>query len=355
MYKLALIISCIILISACKKDNVPGIDSTPYVLDYGIFPTPNISSDNSLTIAGVALGRKLFYDTKFSKDGTMTCGSCHQQSNAFSDTTLFSIGVEGLPGKRQSMATFNMAWHTNEFFWDGRAHLLRDQSLTPIEDALELNETLENVINKLKADNSYEEMFTKAFGSEDINSLKISLALEQFMLTIISNQSKYDKYLAGSASLSQNELNGMELFFAEYNPFFPSESGADCAHCHSSFNFENDLYMNNGLDTDVNITDLGRYEATLDINDKGKFKVPSLRNIAFTPPYMHDGRFATLEEVVAHYNSGIMTSNTVDPTVQNTQATGLMLSAQDKADLVAFLHTLSDYQFTTDLKFSDPN
>ena len=357
MYKIfsVLLFTVFVLISSCKKDDVIGKDDTPYVLDYGSFPAPNIASDNPLTITGVALGRKLFYDTKFSKDGTMSCASCHQQSNAFSDTTLFSIGVEGLPGKRQSMAIFNMAWHTNEFFWDGRAHLLRDQSLKPIEDALELNETLENVINKLKAENAYKELFVKAFGTEEINSLRISLALEQFMLTIVSNQSKYDKYLAGSVQLTQSELNGMELFFAEYNPFFPATSGADCAHCHSSFNFENDLYMNNGLDTDANFTDFGRYEATQDANDKGKFKVPSLRNIALTPPYMHDGRFATLEEVVEHYNSDIKTSSTVDPTVLNTQATGLMLSAQDKTDLVAFLHTLSDFQITTNVKFSDPN
>lgn len=352
---LACLFSILIILSSCKKDDPIGIDTTPYVLDYGTFPAPNISSDNPLTIAGVDLGRKLFYDTKFSKDGSMACASCHHQSNAFSDTTQFSIGVEGLPGKRQSMAIFNMAWHTNEFFWDGRSHLLRDQSLKPIEDALELNETLENVINKLKAENLYKEMFTKAFGTDEINSLRISYALEQFMLTIISNKSKYDYFLEGSIQLTTSELNGMELFFAEYNPFFPNESGADCAHCHSSFNFENDLYMNNGLDTDANFVDLGRYDATSNPNDRAKFKVPSLRNIALTPPYMHDGRFVTLEEVVEHYNSGIQNSSTVDPTVLNTQGTGLLLSTQDKADLVAFLRTLSDFEFLTDPKFSDPN
>jgi cytochrome c peroxidase len=150
-------------------------------------------------------------------------------------------------------------------------------------------------------------------------------------------------------------LRGEELFFAEYNEFFPNVSGADCAHCHGGFNFENDDYMNNGLDIDADFEDLGRFNATGDPADNAKFKVPSLRNIELTPPYMHDGRFTTLEEVVEHYNSGIHNSSTVDPTVLNTQNTGLMLSSQDKADLVAFLKTLTDQSITTDPAFSDPN
>lgn len=350
-----IIIGLIVFFSACNKEEVIGIDETPYLLEYGDFPAPNLPEDNPLTLAGVALGRALFYETKLSADGSQSCATCHKQENAFTDLSQFSIGVEGLPGNRQSMAVFNLAWHNNEFFWDGRAHLLRDQSLLPIQDPLELNETLENVIAKLNQDQDYQELFTKAFGSDEISSEKISLALEQFMLTIVSNQSKYDKYLAGEVQLSPSEMNGKDLFFQEYNPFFPATSGADCAHCHSSFNFENDQYMNNGLDTDANFSDLGRYEATGNANDRGKFKVPSLRNIELTPPYMHDGRFATLEEVVEHYNSGIQSSATVDPTVLNTQGTGLMLSPQDKTDLVNFLKTLTDESFINDPKFSDPN
>jgi cytochrome c peroxidase len=343
------------IFNTCNKDNELVKDDTPYQLNYGNFPAPQIAQDNPLTIQGVALGRKLFYESALSKDGSQMCATCHVQENAFTDLDQFSTGVDGFLGGRQSMAIFNMAWHENEFFWDGRAHLLRDQALLPIQDSLELNETLDNVIAKLQNLPYYKDQFVRAFGSEEITALKISLALEQFMLTIVSNNSKYDKYLAGEVALSASELRGEELFFAEYNEFFPNVSGADCAHCHGGFNFENDDYMNNGLDIDADFEDLGRFNATGDPADNAKFKVPSLRNIELTPPYMHDGRFTTLEEVVEHYNSGIHNSSTVDPTVLNTQNTGLMLSSQDKADLVAFLKTLTDQSITTDPAFSDPN
>ena len=351
---LALFLFTIILV-ACNKDDKVVKDDTPYVLEYGDFPAPDLPQDNQLTMEGVALGRKLFYEKAFSKDGSQMCATCHIQENAFTDLDRFSTGVEGFLGGRQSMAIFNMAWHSNEFFWDGRAHLLRDQSLLPIQDSLELNESLESVITKLQAIPYYNDQFIRAFGTNEINSFRISLALEQFMLTIVSNDSKYDQFLAGQVSLSPSEMNGKDLFFEEYNEFFPSTSGADCAHCHSGFNFENDQYMNNGLDADADFQDLGRYNATDNPSDNAKFKVPSLRNIELTPPFMHDGRFSTLEEVVEHYNSDIHTSSTVDPTVLNTQNTGLMLSTQDKMDLVAFLKTLTDLSITTNPAFSDPN
>lgn len=349
------IICAIILFNACSKDDGITKDNTPYVLEYGDFPTPDLPEDNPLTEQGVLLGRMLFYENMLSADGSMSCATCHKQEDAFTDIRQFSIGVQGLPGGRQSMSVFNMAWHTNEFFWDGRAHLLRDQSLLPIQDDLELDETLDNVVAKLSNSTRYQEQFIRAFGSEEITSTKISLALEQFMLSIVSYNSKYDKYLAGEIQLTPSEMNGMDLFFTEYNPFFPNESGADCAHCHSSFNFENDQYMNNGLDTDADFDDLGRYEATGNPNDYAKFKVPSLRNIELTPPYMHDGRFASLEEVVEHYNSGIQTSSTADVTVLNTQGTGLMLSNQDKIDLVNFLKTLTDEELITNPAYADPH
>ncbi|MFT6687006.1 MAG: cytochrome c peroxidase, partial [Bacteroidia bacterium] len=340
------------IFNACNKETELVKDDTAYQLNYGDFPAPQLAQDNPLTIQGVALGRKLFYEKALSKDGSQMCASCHIQENAFTDLDRFSAGVEGFLGGRQSMAIFNMAWHNNEFFWDGRAHLLRDQALLPIQDSLELNESLENVIAKLKDLPYYTDQFVRAFGSDEITALNISLALEQFMLTIVSNNSKYDDYLAGNATLSTSELNGEELFFAEYNEFFPNVSGADCAHCHGGFNFENDNYMNNGLDIDADFEDLGRFKATGDPQDNAKFKVPSLRNIELTPPFMHDGRFATLEDVVEHYNSGIHTSSTVDPALLSTQNTGLMLSSQDQADLVAFLKTLTDLTITTNPEFS---
>ena len=159
---------------------------------------------------------------------------------------------------------------------------------------------------------------------------------------------------AGEITLNESEERGRQLFFAEYNPFFPDESGADCAHCHGGINFENDQYMNNGLDTDADFTDIGREEVTGLESDRAKFKVPSLRNVAVTPPYMHDGRFSTLEEVVAHYNSGIQSSSTVDPAILNTQSTGLLLTEQDKIDLINFLKTFTDEVFLSNPAYDTP-
>ncbi len=347
-----------VLIQSCKDDDKvdesTAHDTTPYSFNQGVFPDPSIPDDNKLTIQGVKLGRMLFYETMLSKDGSMSCGSCHAQSNAFDDTARFSIGVRELPGKRQAMAIFNMAWNSNEFFWDGRAHLLRDQSLKPIQDELEMDETLENVIDKLQNNAAYRIQFSKTFGSNEITSEKISLALEQFMMSIVSMNSKYDKYLAGTDSLTVSEERGRQLFFAEYNPFFPEESGADCVHCHGGSNFENDSYLNNGLDADGDVKDKGRENVSKAPADRGRFKVPSLRNIELTTPYMHDGRFSTLEEVVDHYNEGLKASTNIDPALENTREKGLLLDAQEKADLVAFLKTLTDPVLTSDPAYSDP-
>ena len=345
-------------IIACKKEDDPKVDipkdDTPYILEYGSFPEPDLPADNPLTVQGVELGRMLFYDPILSKDGSQSCADCHRQPDGFSDSLKFSLGVEGLPGKRQAMPVFNMAWHSNEFFWDGRAHLLRDQSLLPIQDPLEMNETLDNAVAKLSAVQEYLDQFSRTFGSDEITPHKMSLAMEQFMLSIVSNNSKYDKYIAGEIQLTDSEERGRILFETEYNPFFPDQSGADCVHCHGGANFENDQYMNNGLDTDANMTDIGREEVTLDSNDRGKFKVPSLRNVAVTAPYMHDGRFQTLEEVVNHYNEGIQESATADQTVLNTKDTGLFLTDQDKEDLVNFLKTLTDETFLTNEAYKSP-
>jgi len=248
-----------------------------------------------------------------------------------------------------------MAWHSNEFFWDGRANLLRDQSLKPIEDPLEMNETLENVIAKLNDSQMYRDQFIRAFGSKEVTSEKMSLAMEQFMLSIVSYDSKYDKYLTGDDQLSDSEERGRLLFETEYNPFFPELSGADCAHCHGGANFENDQYMNNGLDVDAEFTDIGREEVTGNLSDKAKFKVPSLRNIELTPPYMHDGRFNTLEEVVEHYDLHIKQSSTLDPAlIQVADNGGLNLTDQDKVDLVNFLKTLTDQTFMNNPEYTDP-
>jgi cytochrome c peroxidase len=290
-----------------------------------------------------------------SKDGSISCASCHRQADAFTDTARFSEGVRGLLGGRQAMAVFNMAWNENEFFWDGRAHLLRNQSLKPVQDTLEMDETVTNVIAKLKNDQQYKDQFIRAFDSDEITEEKMELALEQFMNSIVSVDSKYDRYLNGTATLDSSEERGRLLFFAEYNPSFPSLSGADCQHCHSGRNFENDKYLNNALDTDAEMADDGRMEVTGNSSDRGKFKVTSLRNIELTAPYMHDGRFNTLEEVVDHYNTGMKNSSTVDPAlIYPLNNNGLQLTAEDKRDLVAFLKTLTDEVMITNPEYSDP-
>ncbi|MBI1306488.1 MAG: c-type cytochrome [Bacteroidetes bacterium] len=356
---LVLIICFCIGIYSCKDNDAvisdsPKQDFTLYNLEVGNFPPPTIAADNPLLVEGVKLGRMLFYEPLLSKDGSITCASCHQQKFAFSDTSRFSIGVRGLPGKRQAMAVFNMAWNTNEFFWDGRAHLLRHQSLKPIQDELEMDETLENVVAKLHNNQTYRDQFIRVFGSDEITPEKISLALEQFMNSIVSHQSKYDRFLKDSTVFNESEKRGFALFNLEYNAFFPENSGADCAHCHGGNNFENNQYTNNGLDGDAEIEDAGRKQVTGADADNGKFKIPSLRNIALTPPYMHDGRFATLEEVIDHYDHGLKKSQTIDPALENTRDSGLRLTEQDKKDLIAFLRTLTDEVFISDPKYSSP-
>lgn len=338
-----------------KNEETPAtFDPTPYALQYGDFPTPNLPADNIPTLAGVKLGRMLFYEKKLSKDGTQACADCHRQPDSFSDTTRFSIGVEKLPGKRQAMALMNLAWHNNGMFWDGRSPSIRDQALRPIQDPLEMNEKLENVISKLKADKKYTDQFIRAFGSDTITSEKIGLAIEQFELTMISNQSRYDQYLKGTVTLNPDEERGRKIFFTEFDPSGVNKGG-ECFHCHGGHNFTNDDYMNNGLDTEAGITDEGKMKVSGLSSDRGKFKVPSLRNIALTPPYMHDGRFKTLREVIDHYNTGVKLSSTVDGLLQyNLQPGGLKLSEQDISDLIAFLHTLSDTQFTTEERFTSP-
>lgn len=354
--KLRWIMFCLlaVIFNACKDDDpeVPVSDS-PYTLDAPGFPTPTIPAENPLTQNGVALGRLLFYEERLSSNNQLACAGCHRQENAFSDPRQYSLGVDGLPGHRQAMAIFNMAWNTNGFFWDGRAASLHQQALMPIQDVLEMKETLPNVVAKLQADSMYPRLFEAAFGTREITTERIGKALEQFMLSIVSNRSKYDRFLKGELTLTAEEERGRFLFETEFNPAFPEASGADCRHCHGGLNLENDRYMNNGLDSDAAMTDMGHQNVSGDPADKARFKVPSLRNIALTAPYMHDGRFSTLEQVVDHYNQ-VTASSTLDASFAQQMPGGLNLSSSDKAALVAFLHTLTDEALITDTRYSDP-
>lgn len=342
----------LVVLESCRKDEV---EIQTYQFTHTGIPAPPLPADNKFTFQKIELGRKLFYEKLLSKDNSISCASCHKQENGFSDEKQFSEGVDGSLGKRQSMAIINLAWNTNEFFWDGRAHLLRDQSVMPIEDPLEMKESLDNVVSKLNANSAYREWFKKAFGSEVVTKEKIGLALEQFLMSIVSYRSKFDLYLRGKAQLTASELRGKDIFYGPVTNLPNTTKGGDCAKCHSKRNFTNNLYMNNGLDEQSAITDSGRFKVTNSAFDLATFRVPTLRNIELTAPYMHDGRFETLEEVIDHYDNGIHPSSTVDLGLSFIQnAGGLNLSVTDKADLKAFLLTLTDNSFVTDKRYSDP-
>jgi cytochrome c peroxidase len=303
------------------------------------FPIPSLPRDNPLTVEGVALGRRLFHEKLLSRDNTLSCASCHNETQAFSDSPRrFSIGVDQQEGARNAMPLFNLAWK-REFFWDGRASSLRQQVLMPIQDGKEMHEPLEELVGKLAAAPGYADQFEKAFGSREINADRVACALEQFVLTLESSDSKFDRALKGSAELSEEEKRGFQLFMTEYDPR-RGLMGADCFHCHGGPLFSDFRFTNNGLD--ANPIDTGRERVTGNALDKGKFAIPSLRNVALTSPYMHDGRFQTLEEVVDHYCTGTKRSATLDPNLAKHPDGGVPLGADDKKALVAFLKTLTD-------------
>lgn len=356
--------------AACKKDDpAPPVNlnpscstpdfsnTTPLNLDLPAFVPPMpIPTDNPLTEQGVELGRFLFWEPKLSVDGTISCGSCHAPESGFSDSNTFSTGAGGAIGVRQSMSLTNVAW-ANFYFWDGRATTLEEQVFHPIVDPIEMGESVDNVIEKLQNDAQYPPMFEAAFGSACIDSVRISKAVAQFLRTMVSFDAPIDRVLYGPENFTNAQFNGYDLFQKEGGD--PADGlggqwGADCFHCHGgAFTFYTDHQLhNNGLD--AVFSDEGAYAVTGNSLDMGRFKTPTLRNVEYTAPYMHDGRFSSLEEVVAHYNTGGQASPTIDPFMKYTQG-GLQLSEQDQADLVEFLKMLSDEEFITNEAFSNPH
>jgi cytochrome c peroxidase len=320
--------------------------TTPYRLEISErLPKASLPEDNPLTVQGVELGRRLFHDPRLSINNSQSCASCHQQPAAFSDPRRVSLGAEGQPGRRQSMPLQNLAW-AKEFFWDGRVKTLREQALLPIEDPTEMNEKLDRVIAKLEADAEYPALFAAAFGKaagdSAINAARIGLAIEQFLLTLVSQDSRYDRAARKIETLTEQEKLGLQLFITEHDPRLGLR-GADCFHCHGGNLFTNHQFANNGLAPRDG--EAGRMEATKLQIDRDLFKAPSLRNVAVTAPYMHDGRFRTLEEVIDHYDHGIHRSPTLDPNIAKHPPEGLGLTAEEKAALVAFLKTLTDDAF----------
>nr|WP_246418040.1 MbnP family protein [Haloferula luteola] len=315
----------------------PG--TTPLRLDLSArFPQVQLPADNPLTREGVALGRALFFDPRLSGDGTLSCASCHHPESAFSDPLAKSRGIDGRSPARHSMALFNLAWSPS-FFWDGRATRLRDQVLDPIQHPDEMGQALESLPAKLEA--PYGEAFAAAFGSPGVSRERLGLALEQYLLSLLSQDSRFDRAMRGEQTFTDAEKRGFQLFITENDPARQLR-GADCFHCHGGALFTDHDFHNNGIDSSFP-NDRGRAATTGKEDDLGKFKTPSLRNVGLSAPYMHDGRFATLEEVIEHYNSGVHPSPTLDPNLSKHQ--GLGLSEQDKADLAAFLRTLDDPAF----------
>ena len=326
------ILIVILLCSGCDA-TTPTTAPTPYVLDIPeSFPTMSIPSDNPLTEEGIELGRKLFFDPILSIDSTISCASCHLPSAAFSDPLAFSKGVAGETG-RNSMPIINIGW-MRTLFWDGRALSVEDQALMPIQDEIEMGETLDNVVVKLTRHPEYPDLFDAAFQSRTITPELIAKSIAQYERTLISANSKYDRFKEGRATLTAREELGRSLFF--------NEKG-DCFHCHGTSLFTNNRYHNNGLDEFPE--DLGLANVTNHTFDAGKFKTPTLRNVEHTAPYMHDGRFQTLEEVVEFYNSGTQYSETIDPLIGRRRQ--MHLTDEEKAALVAFMKTLSDPSFLT--------
>ena len=304
------------------------------------FPKPVYDFKNNIpTPAGFVLGRKLFYDPILSKDSSISCGFCHQRIACFAHIDhALSHGINGLIGKRNVPPLENLAW-SNSFMWDGRVNHLEVQPLSPMSNPIEMDETIQNVIKKLQRNKGYVAMFKTAFGDSVVNSRNMLRALAQFTGLMISADSRYDKYMQGEDTLSVAELNGLQLF------------RDNCEQCHKEPLFTDNTFRNTGLPMDTNLRDSGVAAIDGDMKDFMKFKVPTLRNIEMTYPYMHDGRFKTLKQVLDHYTKKFTIESHADPILVK----GIQLTELDKADIIAFLKTLTDQKFLHDRRFADPS
>ncbi len=296
-------------------------------------------ANNTLSNNKFVLGRALFYEPMFSRDNSISCGSCHQQFAAFSQGGhSVSHGINGLLGTRNSPALQNLLWNPT-FFYDGGVTNLELFPPAPITNVVEMGETLQNVVSKIGSSQKYKKLFLDAYGSDTVTTQRMFKSIAQFIGTMYSYNSKYDKVKQGKETFSAAEQSGYTIFIQK------------CAACHKEPLFSDFNYRSNGLPINAAINDIGRAHITANTSDMYKFKTPSLRNIEVSGPYMHDGRFVSLTECLNHYTNGVMPSNALDPILTN----GISINAQEKNDLLAFLKTLTDHQFLTDKKFSDPN
>lgn len=303
------------------------------------FPEPHYDfSKNPLNSEIIELGKKLFYDPILSKDSTISCASCHSPFNAFAHTDHdLSHGIRDQIGFRNAPALFNLAWHSN-FMWDGAVNHLDMQALAPISSHTEMDENISNICQKLSRSDNYQKLFNKAFGDSSISGERILKALSQFQLSLVSAESKYDSVIRNQSIFTAQEKKGYELFLKH------------CNICHSEPLFSNFKFSDNGLPLDTTLNDFGRMKVTQNKADSLKFKIPSLRNLQYSYPYMHDGRFKKLSEVLNHYVKGIENRPGLAIELENR----IPLSSTEKVDLIAFLLTLNDKNFVFNKEFGFP-
>lgn len=334
MHRFVTTIFLLALVAACQPSPLaqpatPAADNTPMQLKLpvGIDAPPPIPADNPLTVAKVELGGQLFFDPRLSADDTVSCATCHNPVMGFTDGRPTSMGVKGQVGGRSAPTFINLAYAPNGVFWDGRAKSLEDQAKGPIANPIEMANTHEAVVARLNRISGYRDQFQAVFGSADITIDNVAKAIAAFERTAISGNSPWDRFLKGDATaLSEPAKRGWTLF----------QNKANCIRCHAGFNLTDNGYHNLGVGFDKPNPDPGRYAVTNAEEDKGRFKTPTLREITYTAPYMHDGSARTLEEVIDFYNRGGTKNPQLDPEVKP-----LNLTAQEKADLVAFLKSLN--------------
>ncbi len=353
--RFAFLLLAVLVTSSCKKEEVAGLETEsglhPAALETpSNFPVPRTDVDNPQTVEGIELGRLLFYDTRLSGNNKLSCASCHKQEMAFSDAVaLNNIGESGKTLPRHAPALINLAWANSGLFWDGGSTNLESQAFGPLTSEDEMHQNLSELEYELKQVPDYVKRFKQVFGTE-VKSAAIVKALAQFERTLISGGSKYDRFVRKEgASLTEEEMNGLALV------------NAKCRSCHSGELFTDDNYHNNGIDNDFSNNALdglykGRYRITYNLSDLGRFKTPTLRNVLLTAPYMHDGRFSNIDEVLEHYNAGIKISATTDLLLyQNNGQSGIPLTPADKKAIIAFMGALTDPVFLTNKKFSNLN
>lgn len=325
---------------ACKKEVMETFTGFQRPAN---FPEPVYHfSTNTVTKDGFELGRKLFYETQLSANNTISCGSCHIQTAAFTHHGhTVSHGIFDRMGTRNAPPIMNLAWNTS-FMWDGGIFDLDLQSIAPITNHLEMDETIPNVLNKLRNSTVYPSLFKKAFGSEEISSAAFLKALSQFMAMCVSSNSKYDSVMRQEAgkSFTPDEQAGKILVEQK------------CGACHTAPLFTDNSFRNNGI-APSSINDEGRYLITQLDADRYKFRVPSLRNLAYTGPYMHDGRLLTLDAVLDHYTTQVQNTPNLDPLLQQGVVLGIPLTAAERTKIKAFLNTLNDKSFLFDKRFSE--